>query len=653
MTEAEDWDLLVLDEAHHARRQGAGTSQEKGPNRLLGLMKRITDKATSLLLLTATPMQVHPVEIWDLLQLLGLPPEWNATAFLDYFEILGKNPDETQLRRLTELFQVAEHFYSPFPESEITRIAEKYGIGKIEKKKLMKALRETQSLIPIKRLTVKQRKAGLSILRSASPVRYRMSRHTRNLLRAYYKKGLLDSPIAERVVSDIAISLTDSERVLYEAVEDYISNTWQKADPQNKNAVGFIMTVYRRRLASSFHALRRTLENRLKKLDRISSDPENAERLEEDRPQDESGDEILSVEEIEELENRALAAEEKEAIKMLLKSVAKLGTDSKALRLIKELNAALSAGYDSAIIFTQYADTMDFLKDFLSDRLDISIGCYSGAGGLRRDLSGSWSRCSKEQIKRLLRQGEIRILICTDAAGEGLNLQYCGILFNYDLPWNPMKVEQRIGRIDRIGQKYEKIQIVNMAYADTVEADVYFALSKRIGLFNGVVGKLQPILSRIPKVYESAVLTPVEQRDRARQEAVSNVSQLIDEAESEGFDIDEVSEAELETPQFPDPPYLPSDLDTILNREDLLPPGVESRKLDADAYALLIPGYAQQARITASPAVFDEHFESHQLFCQDSPIFNKLCAAIVGDEEASEMSGQEFAKIVRQFRRQA
>ena len=106
----------------------------------------------------------------------------------------------------------------------------------------------------------------------------------------------------------------------------------------------------------------------------------------------------------------------------------------------------------------------------------------------------------------MLRGKDGGVLVCTDAAGEGLNLQTCGALINFDLPWNPMKVEQRIGRIDRIGQKHPKVRIVNMAYADTVEADVYFSLSERIGLFKGVVGKLQPILSKLPQEFEAAIL---------------------------------------------------------------------------------------------------------------------------------------------------
>jgi hypothetical protein len=104
---------------------------------------------------------------------------------------------------------------------------------------------------------------------------------------------------------------------------------------------------------------------------------------------------------------------------------------------------------------------------------------------------GSWTRCTKEQIKLALKNKTIRLLICNDAAGEGLNLQYTGVLVNYDLPWNPMKVEQRIGRIDRIGQQHPIIRVINLAYKDAVEADVYFALGQRINLFQGIVGKVR------------------------------------------------------------------------------------------------------------------------------------------------------------------
>src|SRR5207237_1853544 len=103
-----------------------------------------------------------------------------------------------------------------------------------------------------------------------------------------------------------------------------------------------------------------------------------------------------------------------------------------------------------------------------------------------------------------------RILLSSEVGSEGLDLQFCRSLVNYDLPWNPMKIEQRIGRIDRIGQKHPIIRIINLAYKDTVEADVYFALGERINLFQGLVGRLQPILSRLPKQFEIVALTKSE-----------------------------------------------------------------------------------------------------------------------------------------------
>ena len=219
LIEAEDWDLLIIDEAHHARRRGAGTTQEKGPNRLLGLLHRIEHKAKSLLLMTATPMQVHPVEIYDLLRILGIPETWNEGAFLNYFDWLGGNPDEDRLHALAKLFQSIEAEYGPVSESDVRRIGERVDLPDLSMKKVLRALRDPKTNIPIKRLNAKQRRAAMAVLKAGSPIRHRMSRYTRNLLREYYKKGLLDSPIAERTVNDIPIDLTPPERALYEAVE--------------------------------------------------------------------------------------------------------------------------------------------------------------------------------------------------------------------------------------------------------------------------------------------------------------------------------------------------------------------------------------------------------------------------------------------------
>ena len=111
---AAPWDLIVLDEAHHARRRAAGSPQEGGPNALLRLMRELQSRTQGLVLLTATPMQVHPVEVWDLLNLLGLPPEWSSRAFLEFFEDIEQpNPSAVAMDRMAQLFQSSEHTYGP------------------------------------------------------------------------------------------------------------------------------------------------------------------------------------------------------------------------------------------------------------------------------------------------------------------------------------------------------------------------------------------------------------------------------------------------------------------------------------------------------------------------------------------------------------
>src|SRR5258708_10608614 len=142
-------------------------------------------------------------------------------------------------------------------------------------------------------------------------------------------------------------------------------------------------------------------------------------------------------------------------------------------------------------------------------------------------ICGHWAPCSKEEIKRRVRDKQVRLLVCTDAAGEGLNLQFAGVLVNYDLPWNPMKVEQRIGRIDRLGQSRPVIRILSFAYKDTVEQDVFFTVGSRINLFQGIVGRLQPILSRLPRRFEELALLDRDSRDGERARFLAEIEEQV------------------------------------------------------------------------------------------------------------------------------
>jgi Helicase conserved C-terminal domain len=124
------------------------------------------------------------------------------------------------------------------------------------------------------------------------------------------------------------------------------------------------------------------------------------------------------------------------------------------------------------VIFTRFYDTLcDLVSRLQRVAPEALIGTYSGRGGQYWDATtGRMVGVERDEIKHRFLRGEIDILICTDAAAEGLNLQTADLLVNFDLPWNPMKVEQRIGRIDRIGQRHQDIYVLNLCYADSAVA---------------------------------------------------------------------------------------------------------------------------------------------------------------------------------------
>lgn len=167
---------------------------------------------------------------------------------------------------------------------------------------------------------LREREQALRILRAQTPVSRLVSRHTRQTLRQYHRDGKLNVRIAERRVEDLAVTLSDAERKVYKAVEDYISATYDSAAADQRNAVGFVMTIYRRRLASSFHALRRTLEQRRRGL----GHGDGLTLTDEDASDDEAADEAMDADEATTLGRRALVAEERTQIDLLLDAVRRL-----------------------------------------------------------------------------------------------------------------------------------------------------------------------------------------------------------------------------------------------------------------------------------------------------------------------------------------
>lgn len=616
---AEPWDLVALDEAHHARRRAGGLGQDDRPNQLLRLMRELRDCTQGLILLTATPMQVSPVEVWDLLDLLGLPPAWEKEAFLKYFETAAKpSPSHEEMRYLAGLFRSVEASFGAVAPEEAKLVT---GIeSNLKVKKLIGALHD-ESSIPIKQLSSEERKAVLRLLKANTPVRRLISRHTRRLLRRYYEAGKISTPIPAREVADRFVSLSEQEAQVYAAMEDYISSTYNNASQERRTAVGFVMTVYRRRLASSFYSLANTLNKRLAALKPGPASLMDPARIEEDLSDDEVQPEIMDVETAQELEAEALTAEEIGDLQGLLESVRRLPTDTKATALLEAVNEVRADGYSQVMVFTQYTDTMDFLREFLVKHSSLRVMCFSGRGGEVLGSDRRWNPVTRDEIKRRFQERWADILVCTDAAAEGLNFQFCGALVNYDMPWNPMKVEQRIGRIDRMGQKHDKVRIVNLHYENTVETDVYLALRERINLFETFVGALQPILSRLPRAIRDVAFTGRDEREREKAALVDDLAREAKEAEQASFDIDAVTEGEVEERPRPPALYGLTELGRILTRPDLMPPGCEVSPAGTKDHAYLAPGMDAPVRVTTAADFYEQHADSVELWSPGSPLF--------------------------------
>jgi len=283
---------------------------------------------------------------------------------------------------------------------------------------------------------------------------------------------------------------------LYEDVTHYVREGMNRADKlggKRKNTVGFALTVLQRRLASSPEAIYRSLVRRSERLERKKEEILNGTYAEPDPNLDLDGldSDDFNAEEIEELEEELLDAAtaaqtvdelnteliELAALTQAAKQVRDLGTDRKWTELSAILqDNALTTDKDGwprkFIIFTEHRDTLDYLQSRISSLLGKPDAVRAIHGGVRR---GDRRLITEEFTKNR----DCQILLATDAAGEGLNLQAAHLMVNYDLPWNPNRIEQRFGRIHRIGQE-DVCRLWNLVASNTREGEVFTRLLEKL-----------------------------------------------------------------------------------------------------------------------------------------------------------------------------
>jgi ERCC4-related helicase len=530
------WDILIVDEAHAARQK---VFAHGGPNQLLELLQEMQARELfkCVWLLTATPMQLHPREVHDLLLLSGLADTawktWNTLpgfeSFFNDLRIFNRNRDVRS--RVIEMTRIAVGHGAPdLDEGRIPKHWEPFQWQRLVKK----IVSGRGLMLALQQLRGDQAEGITPLLSRQTPLAVHMFRHTRATLRAYQERGLIKA-LAVRMPEDIPVVFqTEREKELYHRIDELCSQFYRLADlPEDeRKGVGFLMAVFRKRLSSSFSAFTKSLERRrdvIEAIERNLADLDARLRTEKAsfQEEDDEDEDLDSAQSMETEHQRLLRLyrdpnrrdelkNERLYLQNYIVDLRQITVDSK-FEAFKERLLGVLAEDRRVIVFSQYLDTLDFIRERLVSNFGDQMACYSGRGGEIWDptLNG-WCVVEKSEIKARSKKEHskaIKILLGTEAASEGLNLQQFSALINYDIPWNPMRIEQRIGRIDRIGQEAPFVSILNLYVKDTIEEDTYYTLKNRIGIFEEVVGPLQPILAEMPRIFRKVARGEMELAD--------------------------------------------------------------------------------------------------------------------------------------------
>ncbi len=462
---------VVLDEAHKARKRGGLGFRKEEPNNLLDFMLKIGSRTRNLLLGTATPIQTDVSELWDLLDILNsgvdfvlgrepfaLWPDCDRTLpFIKGEEIpldekdawewlrnplppARENPLFTQLR--LQLGIPDQTFFTDRGYGSLNFI-DQMAIGQTLEPGF---LRENN---PIVRHTILRRRRTLEEAGLMEKVGVNIHPDPNAPVTAYPGVGFVGLGLQANLPFDLA----------YHAAEAFTT-----ALQKRTKVGGFMKTLLLQRICSSFASGCSTAEKLLKK--EILEDEEQARQVQE----------LTSV----------VTPEEVGYLNIIIAELSRPeARDPKLAAVLHFLTEERSEGKTwlehGCIVFSQYYDTVYSFGTELAKLLPGEpIGVYAGTGKSGMFRGEDFASVDREEIKSAVKKHEIRLVVATDAACEGLNLQTLGTLINVDLPWNPARLEQRLGRIKRFGQARQTVDMLNLVYHDTQDEKVYQVISQRM-----------------------------------------------------------------------------------------------------------------------------------------------------------------------------
>ncbi|HDK7163569.1 TPA: DEAD/DEAH box helicase family protein [Clostridium botulinum] len=499
-----EFECIIVDECHRARRRNLGEGKENDkpqPNNLLDFLLNISCNTKSMLLATATPVQMYPIECWDLLNILS---QKNASVLGDRF-----SKWRTNSKKALDLVMGRDEFNglslenwewlrNPFPTKEEDMMT----FGRIRRKLNMSDDDFVINPDALKTLrgTPEERKIGRIIesgfIEKHNPFIRNIVRRTRDFL-----ENEINPETNEPYLKKVEVKLlgeNDNEAIslpLYLQEAYAYAEEFSKLLSQRIKGGGFIKTLLLKRAGSTMVAG----ENTAKKMLQwgIIADDE-----EDDNTLNDVKEEVI----------KDLTDEERECLEKFIRTIQINKEKDPKYQLVYDLLVKENWKEKGCIIFSQYFDSAYWVAESLSkDIKGEPIGIYAGGDKSGTIIDGIYSRRTKEEIKSMVKRYEIKILLGTDAASEGLNLQTLGTLINLDLPWNPTRLEQRKGRIQRIGQVNDVVYIYNMRYKDSVEDRVHSMLSERLENIHNMFGQIPDVLE---DVWIQVALNDIEQANK-------------------------------------------------------------------------------------------------------------------------------------------
>lgn len=468
---------VVLDEGHKARVSRGISKKEYKPNNLLTFMTKLASRTKHMVIGTATPIQTEVVELWDLLNLLN-----EDAGFVMGREFTSK------WRSCDEALPIIKGEVTFSDPADVWELLKTPLPPSTEKDPRLASLRMTleldnshhfsdrayQDLDYASQMTLEEIAGDKDFFKNNNPVLRHTVLRRRDVLE---EMGLLErvsvdvhpdpkAPIGAYpglTLDGLGLMTNLPFNLAYQAAEEFTTLLGQRT-----KAAGFMKNLLLQRICSSFAAGRSTAQMMLDK-----------RSIEDD-------------EDIEDLENALDSLTDKEA-ECLRQILAELGRPEARDPKLAAVNYFLnehrtgpapdnkSWAEHGCIIFSQYFDTAKWVaSEIAKAHPDQVVAVYAGAGKSGLFKGEEFSTVKREDIKDAVKRHEIRLVVATDAACEGLNLQALGTLINVDLPWNPSKLEQRLGRIKRFGQTRRTVDMLNLVYAQTRDEKVYSVLSRRL-----------------------------------------------------------------------------------------------------------------------------------------------------------------------------